>query len=94
MLANFVAEFNGFPKEVPIAPKERPWQVYVDGSSCWTGKGVRVHIITGASEEHNYAIKLAFKVSNNEAEYETLLVRLATARALGAMEVELGQTPK
>ncbi|KAF5463927.1 hypothetical protein F2P56_014050 [Juglans regia] len=40
-------------------------------------------------EEHNYAIKLGFKTTNNKAEYEALLARMIVARSLGATEVEV-----
>lgn len=33
--------------------------------------------------------KLAFKTTNNEAEYEALVVGLSIAKALGATEVEV-----
>lgn len=41
----------------------------------WLGGGVDITIDSG--EEHNYAIKLAFKAINNEAEYKVLLVGLS-----------------
>lgn len=46
---------------------------------------VGLHIITKFfDEEHNYAIKIAFKKTNNEAKYKALLERLPVARLLGA----------
>ncbi|XP_041025415.1 14.7 kDa ribonuclease H-like protein [Juglans microcarpa x Juglans regia] len=50
--------------------------------------GVGVHIVTESGEELNYEIKLSFKDTNNEAEYEALLEGLTVARSLGATEVE------
>lgn len=33
-------------------------------------------------DEHNYTIRLAFKTTNNEVEYEALLVGLAVIKSL------------
>lgn len=38
-----------------------------------------VHIVIDAGEEHNYAIRLAFKTTNNKAKYEAPLTELAIA---------------
>lgn len=48
-----------------------------------------MHVITLEGEEHDYAIKLAFKISNNEAEYKAFLSGLVVARALGAMDIKV-----
>ncbi|XP_041011349.1 uncharacterized protein LOC121255135 [Juglans microcarpa x Juglans regia] len=40
-------------------------------------------------KKYNYAIKLAFKTINNEAENEALFSSLVVARSLGAKEVEI-----
>lgn len=48
-----------------------------------------MHIVTEIGKEHDYAIKLAFKMTNNESEYEALLVGMSMARLLGATEVEM-----
>lgn len=37
----------------------------------------------------NYAIKLTFKVTNNEGEYEALLVGMSMARPLGATKIRM-----
>lgn len=46
-----------------------------------------MHIVTGANEEHNCMIKLAFKVKKNEDQFEALLDRLAMGRALGQVVI-------
>lgn len=48
-----------------------------------------MHIITDIDKEHHYAIKLAFKTNNDEAEYEALLDKLAVVEMLGANEMEV-----
>lgn len=46
-----------------------------------------MNIITEDGEEHNYTIKLAFKTTNNEAEYEALLAGLEVTNLMGASEI-------
>lgn len=89
ILADFVVEFSNFPEEIVTLPLGRPWQVYVDGSSCRTGGGAGIHIVTESGEQLDYAVKLGFKVTNNEAKYEVLLSGLTIARSLGATKVEV-----
>lgn len=48
-----------------------------------------MHIITPVREEHNYAIRLAFKITNNEAEYKAILLEQVITKALGATKIEI-----
>ena len=90
VLANFVAEFSVRGGKEMICPVVViPWKVFVDSASSTLGAGARIVIITldGIKLEHSF--RLGFKASNNEAEYETLLVRLRVVLDLGAKEVEV-----
>ena len=66
-----------------------PWKVFVDGTSNATGARVRIVIITpdGISLEHSF--KLGIRASNNEAEYEAMLVGLRAVLGISAREVEV-----
>lgn len=88
-MANFVTEFTSFPEETPTTPVGKSWQVYVDASSYRAGGGVGVYIVTKQGEEYNYAVKLTFKATNNDAGYEALLAGMTVARLLGVDEVEI-----
>ncbi|XP_073119533.1 uncharacterized protein [Henckelia pumila] len=46
------------------------WKVYVDGSSNSEGCGVGVLLISPQGDEIRLAVRLDFRASNNEAEYE------------------------
>ena len=61
----------------------------MDGASSAMGAGARIVIITleGIRLEHSF--RLGFKASNNEAEYEALIVGLKTTLDLGARNVEV-----
>ena len=56
--------------------------MYFDGSSTFQGGGIGV-ALRSLGEEHTFAYKLHFRCSNNEAEYEALLVGLKATRRLG-----------
>ncbi|XP_073275397.1 uncharacterized protein [Primulina huaijiensis] len=49
------------------------WKVYVDGSSTNEGSGVGVLLISPKGDEVKLAVRLDFRASNNEAEYEAVL---------------------
>ena len=61
----------------------------MDGASSAAGARVGIVIITleGIRLEHSF--RLGFRASNNEAEYEALLVGLRAVLDMGAQEVEI-----
>ena len=92
ILVDFVAEFTPISGQempnVPTCDKELIedtswWRSYVDGASNAKRAGTRVVIITPDGAFIEQSIRLDFKASNNEAEYETVLAGLNQAKALG-----------
>ncbi|XP_073152300.1 uncharacterized protein [Henckelia pumila] len=81
-LADFLAE-------TVQLEQEELWKIFVDGSSCQSGCGAGIVIISHWGEETNISIRLDFKASNNEAEYEALLLGLKAARNLGISRANL-----
>ncbi|XP_071708616.1 uncharacterized protein [Rutidosis leptorrhynchoides] len=70
------------PEQLPAPPLEL-WELYTDGAESSEGAGAGL-ILTGPhQEEHTYALRFNFKVTNNEAEYEALLAGMRIARELG-----------
>ncbi|XP_073119647.1 uncharacterized protein [Henckelia pumila] len=65
------------------------WKVYVDGSSNNEGCGVGVFLISPRGDEIILAVRLDFRASNNEAEYEVVLIGLRAAKQAGAARVHL-----
>jgi ribonuclease HI len=93
VLADFVAEFTPTSERKNIGettPQEDSpertgwWKVYVDGASNAKGSGTGVVIITPDETVIEQSIRLDFKTSNNEAEYEAVLAGLKSAKTLGA----------
>ena len=82
MLVDFITEFTLVEGE---GAEEVPqWSIHTDGSSNRQvgGAGVVLHNLEGDMIE--CMIHLDFPTTNNEAKYETLIVRLDLAKAAGA----------
>ena len=82
MIADFIAEFT-YPYEEEDPPMET-WTVQTDGSATKKVGGVGVVLISLEKEKLKYAAKLQFLATNNEVEYEALLIRLSLVKALDA----------
>ena len=61
----------------------------MDGASNAMGAGVGIVIITPEGIRLEHSLRLGFKASNNEAEYEALLAGLRAVLHLGAKDVEI-----
>ena len=51
-----------------------PWMVYVDGATNHRGSGVGLILISPEKITVEKSLRLGFSATNNEVEYETLLV--------------------
>ena len=65
------------------------WTLYIDSASNDTGSGVDMMLISPEGHKIHCTIRFGFKVSNNEAEYEALIVGLRLARNLKARNVKI-----
>ncbi|XP_012070163.1 uncharacterized protein Mb2253c-like [Jatropha curcas] len=50
------------------------WKMYFDGATNYQGYDVGIVIVTPDGKQLPFSIKLAFQVTNNEAEYEACIV--------------------
>ncbi|KAK3035116.1 hypothetical protein RJ639_032618 [Escallonia herrerae] len=83
-LADFIVECT-LPEDPPqlvISEVTDPWNLYVDGSSAVGNSGAGIILISPEGFTIEYALRFRFEASNNEAEYEALLVRIRLAHAL------------
>ena len=71
-----------------MVTEEQEWSMYFDGSSTFQKGGIGV-VLKSLGEEHTFAYKIPFPCSNNEAEYEALLVGLKAARRLGIKRLKV-----
>ncbi|KAM1786961.1 hypothetical protein ACFX14_039537 [Malus domestica] len=102
-VANFIANFTypvdivSTPKKVVSLPSEAQkieptapaWSLYVDGSSNQHGCGAGLVLTTPDKVAMEYALRFKFKASNNEVEYEALLVGLRLAKHLGVKRIDI-----
>ncbi|XP_042460058.1 uncharacterized protein LOC122043495 [Zingiber officinale] len=65
------------------------WKVYVDGSSTRQGSDIDILLISPQEERMHLSVRLDYRATNNEAEYEALIAGLRAARHVGASKVSL-----
>ena len=65
------------------------WEVYVDRASNQKGSGVGLVLISPKKVVIEKSLRLDFLATNNEAEYETLLVGMAMVQRMGGKSIKL-----
>ena len=94
-LADFIAEFTApddkRPEEVLITPTTKlpKWELYMDGSSNKGGSGAGLILVSLEGHRMHCTLRFGFKASNNEAEYEALIVGLKLAREMKVESLEI-----
>lgn len=85
VVADFIAEFTHreeLRQGENSLDDDKEWQLFVDGASNSRGSGAGMVFITLEGTIIEIAMTLGFAASNNEAEYEALLLGLRTAKDL------------
>ena len=67
----------------------RPWILKFDGSRTEKSVGAGIVIISPKGIKTTLSFNLAFKCTNNQAEYEALVIGLEILMELGAQEVHI-----
>ncbi|XP_024155777.1 uncharacterized protein Mb2253c-like [Rosa chinensis] len=78
--------------EEPPTPSPHPpsaWQLYVDGASNKKTSEAGILLVFPEGQVYEYALKFAFKASNNAAEYEALIAGLHVARELDIQHLQI-----
>ncbi|KAL0315021.1 UNVERIFIED_CONTAM: hypothetical protein Scaly_2897800 [Sesamum calycinum] len=65
-------------------PKVEKWLLRMYGSSTIQGNGAGIVVTSPHGEDLEFAVKFGFKASNNEPEYEALLMGMKMANEAGA----------
>jgi ribonuclease HI len=81
-LVDFMAEWRENQVPTPVDKPEH-WTMYFDGSLKLNSGGAGVLLISPRGEQLKYVLQILWEVSNNEAEYESLLHGLRLAISLG-----------
>ncbi|GJZ52897.1 reverse transcriptase domain-containing protein [Tanacetum coccineum] len=74
-------------------PKE-PWTLFTGGSSCIDRSGVGLILTSPEGTEFTYTLRFQFTASNNEAEYEALIVGLRIAAHMGLRNMRISVDSK
>ena len=95
ILADFIAEYTlseDDPKVAQDIPFEEPAEeptlemppqtLYIDGSSTSLANGARIILISLEDSTLEYTLQFSFPSTNNEAEYEALIIDLKLAKEL------------
>ncbi|KAL2228552.1 UNVERIFIED_CONTAM: hypothetical protein Sindi_1834900 [Sesamum indicum] len=86
VLADFMVELAGDPER---SPKLEKWMMHVDGSSNGGNGGIGILIQGLGNVEIEVTVRLSFPVTNNEAEYEAIIMGLELAFEAGARDLEM-----
>jgi len=103
VLADLVAEFAECPEEVNMnqdhmdeksvglisAQGESLWKVYMDGAA--NQRGARLGLVLISPEEViiEKSLRLGFSATNNESEYEALIMGMSMVHKMGGKAVKL-----
>ena len=107
-LANLVVEFAECPEEMNMEKHgmdeksvglistqcSTPWEVYVDGAANQRGSGVWLVLVSLEKITIEKSLRLGFSATNNEAEYETLLMGMMMVQKMGGKTVEVFSNSK
>ena len=103
VLADLVAEFAECPKEMNVekhgmdeksvglisAQCSTPWEMYVNGAANQRGLGMGLVLVSPEKITIEKYLRLGFSATNNEAEYETLLMGMVMVQKMGGKMVEV-----
>nr|GEX27936.1 reverse transcriptase domain-containing protein [Tanacetum cinerariifolium]GEX46518.1 reverse transcriptase domain-containing protein [Tanacetum cinerariifolium] len=92
ILADFIIERpEDDPPDTPMEDKEELpdlWILFTDGSLSIDGSGAGLILINLEGMEFKYALRFRFNATNNEAEYEALIVGLRITKQMGVINLQ------
>ena len=103
VLANLVAEFTELPEEAEMKQHDMDeksvglisiqdissWKVYMHSATNQRGAGVGLVLVSLEKIIIEKSLRLRFLATNNEAEYEALLMGMSMVQKMGGKEVEV-----
>ena len=103
VLADLVAEFDECPKEMEGGSEKPgeglinvvsvqcppPWELYVDGAANQRGSRVGLVLVSPEKITIEKSLTLNFLATNNEAEYEALLMGMMMVQRMGGKAVKV-----
>ena len=103
VLADLVAEFAKCPEEMEGENQKlgersigvvsvqcpMPWELYVDGAANQRGSGMGLVLVSPEKITIEKSLRLSFSTTNNEAEYEALLMGMMMVQKIGGKAVKV-----
>ena len=91
VLADFVMEFTSIePTKIAQLMSDLPiLRLSVDGAANAQGSGAGLVLTSSYGIDVEYALRFGFQASNNEVEYEVVIVGLNLARSMEADQLEV-----
>ena len=91
ILADYIIEFSPTQstEATQLAPNLPIWKLSVDGAANAQGSGVGLILTSPNGIDTEYALRFGFQASNNEAEYEAVIVGLNHAHFMEADQLEV-----
>ena len=103
VLADLVAEFAEYPEEMEVENQKldersigvisvqspMPWELYVNEAANQRGSGVGLVLVSPEKITIEKYLKLSFSATNNEAEYEVLLMGMIMVQKMGGRAVKV-----
>ena len=103
VLTDLVVEFTECPEEINVenhnmgersvgvvfVQRPMPWELYVDEATNQQGSGVGLVLVSPEKITIEKSLRLSFSATNNEAEYEALLMGMAMVQKMGGKAVKV-----
>ncbi|XP_050238260.1 uncharacterized protein LOC126687746 [Mercurialis annua] len=90
VLADFLADHTGTALKEGIGCMElHPWKLWFDGSRTYRGAEAGIVIVSPSGARFTMSCSLNFKCTNNQAEYEALILGLEILMELGAISIQV-----
>ena len=86
VLAEFLAEI---PQLDTCPEKKGWWTLCVDGASRQSGADIGLQLTSPTGERIDQEVRLGFNATNNESEYEAMIVGVELALAMGAVSLSI-----
>ena len=89
IVANFIVDHRvDSDMELVNYVSLRPWKLCFDGSACKEGQGVGIVLVSPRDVIFETSVRLEYFCTNNQAEYEALLLGLQILESMGVKNIE------
>jgi hypothetical protein len=88
VVADFIVDHMAMGSDEACLVELKPWNLFFNGSICSKGCGVGCILVSPNNESFEFAVRLEFTCTNNQAEYKALLYGLEYLSRMGVKDVD------